>query len=931
MLSPKTQYSLKNAREYFSEHLSTGDYYSEGQRTRGEWIGDGSKQLQLLGHVRESEFLSLCENLHPLTGKRLTQRKHHRSERLGATATKKPAGSRRVFYDFTISAPKSVSIAALILGDEGVLNAHARAILGALSELETFASTRVRARGSNGDRRTGNFVVATFTHETSRALDPHLHTHCIVFNATFDPVEKRWKALQNVEMLRAQKYVENVYYHVLARELSTLGYGISNRQRGDFELQGVSQTLCEQFSKRHAEINALTQQLLSRHPEKAGANVAAIREHLAQNKRSRKVRNVDAAQIKTQWMEQLTPADIAALHTIRSNCTSAANSTVPNATAALDAAEGHLFERRSVASEHELWRYALEFGRGGSFGVEELKAESQRRDYIRDATQPGKFTTRRALAIEQRLLALARSGIGHWSPFTETQPFHAGLDSDQNRAVDQIMASRDFITLFRGAAGTGKSRALSHVFQRLQEHGHCVHVIAPQRQQALDLAASGMNGATTLSEFLLCKQLRPGNVIIVDEAGQIGGETMLTLLSEAKEHACRLIISGDTRQHGAVEASDALRAIERHAGLSVAELKRIRRQDPERAGDEAERAFVTGYRDAVEAASRGDCERSFEQLDTIGAIIACAPSTKHEKLAAEYLRCQALGDSALVVAQTWSEIHRLNDAIRTALKDAGHLPAEEQIIKARETIDLSHVQKRDPRFYDSEKLVIFRRNVCGFKRNQTGRIVGFLENSLLVESASRVRDIPFSKLDAMTVYRDRDMSLCIGDQLQLKSNGKTADGRRLTNGELVTVSKISEDGVVHLKDGRALGKGYRDFVRGYAVTSYGSQGKTVDHVLFSDSAVRAATSQQQWYVTISRGRKSIRIFTEDRDGLAENILRTGARELALDIDKPNGTSRAANSERPNRRMSVWETLQRLIGIKRTSKRTSETIKTGETL
>ena len=166
MLSPKTQYSLKNAREYFSEHLSTGDYYSEGQRTRGEWIGDGSKQLQLLGHVRESEFLSLCENLHPLTGKRLTQRKHHRSERLGATATKKPAGRRRVFYDFTISAPKSVSIAALILGDEGVLNAHARAIRGALSELETFASTRLRARRINGDRRTGYFVGATFTLET---------------------------------------------------------------------------------------------------------------------------------------------------------------------------------------------------------------------------------------------------------------------------------------------------------------------------------------------------------------------------------------------------------------------------------------------------------------------------------------------------------------------------------------------------------------------------------------------------------------------------------------------------------------------------------------------------------------------------------------------------------------------------------------------
>ncbi len=125
----------------------------------------------------------------------------------------------------------------------------------ALGEFEAFAATRVRAGGAQSDRLTGNFVAALFTHDTSRALDPHLHTHCIVFNATFDVVENRWKAMQNYELLRARKFAENVYYHELSRELRTLGYQVRNRGRGDFEIEGVPEELCERFSKRHTQID----------------------------------------------------------------------------------------------------------------------------------------------------------------------------------------------------------------------------------------------------------------------------------------------------------------------------------------------------------------------------------------------------------------------------------------------------------------------------------------------------------------------------------------------------------------------------------------------------------------------------------------------------------------------------------------------------
>jgi len=249
VVTAKTQYNLKNAREYFEEHLCVGDYYNEGQRVAGEWYGLGVERLGLSGKIRADDFLRLCENQHPSSGETLTQRINTTRVEDGHAAA-----NRRIFYDFTFSPPKSVSLVALAGEDGRILEAHERAVRSALREFEVFASTRVRAGGANVDRRTGNFAAALFTHDTSRALDPHLHTHCIVFNATFDSAENRWKALQNYELLRARKFAENAYYHELARELRSFGYSIHNRMSGDFQIEGVSEeTLRAFFQTRRAD------------------------------------------------------------------------------------------------------------------------------------------------------------------------------------------------------------------------------------------------------------------------------------------------------------------------------------------------------------------------------------------------------------------------------------------------------------------------------------------------------------------------------------------------------------------------------------------------------------------------------------------------------------------------------------------------------
>ena len=372
MLAAKAQFSLNDAKHYFVEHLAVGDYYAEGQHVSGQWFGIGAADLGLSGVTRMDEFVRLCENLHPQTGEKLTLRQKTTRTEIGADGKEHETANRRVFYDFTFSPAKSVSIAALVGDDPRMVEAHEQAVTAALHQLQSFAATRVRKGGQCADRLTSNIVAAVFRHETSRALDPHLHSHCILFNATFNPVEKKWKALQNYEMLAAQKFVENVYYHELARSLVQFGYKIQNKPRGDFEIKGVSPELVKRFSKRHDEIDRKTRELLEREPEKVNGNIAAIRENIAHKERARKIRDIGLDKLQALWADQMTTPERDSLRGLAVKHSPVADASENLAEQAVVWAEEHLFERRSVVQEHELWRHALEHARGRNVNVAEI-------------------------------------------------------------------------------------------------------------------------------------------------------------------------------------------------------------------------------------------------------------------------------------------------------------------------------------------------------------------------------------------------------------------------------------------------------------------------------------------------------------------------------------------------------------------------------
>ncbi|OAM88928.1 hypothetical protein AW736_09085 [Termitidicoccus mucosus] len=874
---------LSSAKGYFREHLAVGDYYMDGHVVAGEWHGAGAAMLGLEGRVTEDVFQKLCDGLNPETGEWLTARRNT-TRREGS----RTVANRRVFYDFTISPPKSVSVVALHQ-DSRIVGLHDRAVRTMMDELEKYAEARVRIDGANDERVTGGVIAALFRHDTSRELDPHLHTHCILFNATYDSVEDRWKALHATGMYRAQKFAEHLYYHELAKGLVSLGYRIENNAR-DFEIKGVPAEVISRFSKRHHQIDAETQKRIAE--EGLIGTEKALREQVAHDRRKRKTKDAVADRLRPRWEAEMPLSERSALEAMSPKKLPPPLPGVltekPDLSGLVAWADGHLFERKSVVADHELLAVSLARGRGGNFTLAELEEAVVDREYV--FSEDGrKLTSREALSRELQIALRVEDGANRHDALNAHHRPALTLSSEQRRAVRGILESRDFVTLFRGGAGTGKSFTLREVARGLEARGHPVVVAAPQHQQVDGLRGDGLENAMTLARLLAGTELPPRAVVIVDEAGQIGGRDMLALMKRVQACNGRLILSGDTRQQGAVAASDALRVIEENTNVRPVCLAEIRRQDPKLGRTRRERQFIKAYREAVQAAAKGDTMASFDKLDALGCIRELDAAELKKKLAREY--CAALGrkEKVLAVAQTWSEVRELNTAIRDELKNAGKL-GEGVPVVSWQSLDLTDAQKRDARFYGAGARAFFVREYGRFGRGDWGEIVKVNEHGITLRKDGQTTSLSLDYANRFIVAAPQQIELARSDRLQMKFNGSSAEGAAIRNGELVTVQRVLGDGRICVRDdggkSKTLSPSQRLFVPGYAVTSYASQGKTVDTVIASygeREAMPVGANSQQWYVAISRARKNVLVLTGDKEALRMRVEREADRELALSI------------------------------------------------
>ena len=855
--------AMSEGKGYSSRHLEHSDYYAEGERVTGVWQGRGARLLGLDGPVKTEDFEALRQGLDPGTNEFLRVR--HSADRTAVDGTKLAQG--RSLYDFTISAPKSVSVLAILAGDGQLIEAHRTAVAEALEEAETYAASRVRQGGADEDRPTGNLTLAIYHHDTSRELDPQLHTHAVAANLTFDGTEGRWKALQASGIYELRAYLSEVYRNALAREARAMGYEIENQRDAKgrdagFEIRGVPQDLLAKFSQRSRQRDEAIAVFVEQQGRKPTDNEIAV---LVRESRADKLAEISTQELREKQRARLTPDEKKAL--VRARSMQAPTLSVASSSSSLDYAKDHIFERVSVAQDHELLTEALRHGRG-RIRLNELKGELSVQESAGRVLRSGReIATETSLEREQKMIATVNRGLGGFDPLVGAHRFVVSdsLRPEQKHAVEFVLRSCDLAVSISGAAGTGKTATLKELRRGLMESGRAVLAVAPTMSAVEELQKVGFADAITVERLLEDPSIRGGfrgKVIILDEAGMVSARQMAKLLRLAEECSLRVVFSGDTKQIRSVEAGDALRILEKESRLKTVTLTQVQRQSRK------------DYRTAMEAL-RQNPERGFAKLDAMGAVREVAFSDRAATIADAY--ADAAGQT-LVVCATHDEIDRVTEAIREGRKASGQLGTGMPLTR-HVSLNWTAAQKADLQNYRPGQLLGFHRAVSSIRKHETVEVLGTAPNGIVVRAAAgKESTISRRHAGSFDVLEAKPIEVSPGDRLLLTANRRDA-GLRITNGELVTVSSVDARGRIQIEGGRTLPADYKSFTHGYAVTAHRSQGKTVDSVILSGDGMQ----KELFYVAASRGRHSVSVITTDKERLQQTVGRSMARTSATEL------------------------------------------------
>lgn len=451
------------------------------------------------------------------------------------------------------------------------------------------------------------------------------------------------------------------------------------------------------------------------------------------------------------------------------------------------------------------------------------------------------------------------------------------LSEEQRAAVRHLLMSRDQIMAIRGGAGVGKTTLMVEAVAQIEAAGTKVFAFAPSAAASREtLREAGFANADTVAHLLLNKKLQDqtrGQVIWIDEAGLLGVREMWEIMQIAS-NGTRVILTGDTAQHAPVSRGDAFRLMQEHAGLKVVEVRQIRRQEP------------GVYRQAVAALSKGDLMTGFRRLDEIGAILEVENDVeRYRMLAHDFVDLSRHGSTPLVVSPTHAEGAKVTAAIREAKREAGLLGSEKTFVQFH-NLQWEEADRRRAENYREGLVVQFHQNVHGIRRGDILRVTGRDEGGGITASNALgvTVSLPLKDADRFQVFEEREISLARGDRVKITRNGKSEDGRRLSNENVFTVEKFDRAGGIVLNTGAVLSAKHGHLAYGYCQTSHSAQSKSVRDVLVAQNADSfLASSREQFYVSVSRGIESIRIYTDDRQGLQEAVGNTSARRAGIEL------------------------------------------------
>ena len=444
------------------------------------------------------------------------------------------------------------------------------------------------------------------------------------------------------------------------------------------------------------------------------------------------------------------------------------------------------------------------------------------------------------------------------------------------------------VTVFRGGAGVGKSFTLAALKESVEAAGGSVATIAPQNKQVFGLKNDGFFEAQTLASFLQKSTKNPpgaGTVLLVDESGQIGGEDMRQLLAVAKRGGLRVVLAGDSRQLGAVAASDALIAIERYGKALTAELP----------ADETtiQRQQKNWYRKAAALADKQKTGEALDVLDSHGCVREVANPVA---AAADcFLKISAARDaksgknfSPLVYSETNKTVDSLNVAIRDRLKARGAIRAERSILGLR-GLDAAKAELQRAGTYATGAVLVAHKKSDQFAGGEMLRFLGEARGGIYAarENGQKIRVSSRNLIKFCSLCREENITVGEGEKIRLRANVRLDKNDKLANGQICEVRAIGENGQLTVSaNGREiqLPADFRKFSHGYASTIYGVQGESDEIPIWSHEVnAGAAVNAKSGLVGMTRGKRNMRVFTADKATLREQLGATGERGLALDL------------------------------------------------
>jgi len=881
-----SQAGTYHTKDFASE---TQSYYAKADALLGEWQGELADRLGLSGAVSKADFMALANGQNPHTGEQMVK---HRiaSEQTNPDGSITKTVEHRAGWDATFSAPKSVSLTALVGGDERVRLAHREAVTAALSELERY--TQARIGGNSPGEQTGRLIAAKFEHDTARPVDgyaaPQLHTHAVIFNVT-SREDGSTRALQERAFFESQGYATAVYQSHLMYKLRELGYELERGRSGAPEIKGYSQEYLDASSPRSRKIRDHLERNGFKGPEAAEIAAHATREK-KQDLTKEQVLQAHR-EVAAEFGNEASRVVAEARH--RSVEQGVRQPSPVRAQEAMTFARDHLFEREAVADERAIMTAALRRSMGEANFSEVRDQFSARREQghfqtvaQRTYDSAQRYTTPETLAAERANIQQVREGRHALAPMmTEREAFaqaetRSFLNGAQRRVVHEVLTSTDRVHGLQGLAGSGKTASLETIREGAESKGYKVEGFAPTSRAAGQLREAGIE-ASTLQGFLARKiEDTPGqrHLYMLDESSLASSKQMHDFLRKVSPED-RVLVIGDIRQHQGVEAGKPFEQMQQ-AGMQTSQLDQIMRQK------NAELLI------AVQHLATGETEKGIGLLAQQGRVTEVKSSV--DRVAAIAKDYAAQPENTLVVSPDNRSRQQINEAIRAELQSTGQLSPDGRAFQTlAHRSDLTGAGRTWAALYNPGDVIHYDSGskALGFDRGSDARVVAVdaRTNTLIVQKrdGEQVSYDP-KRLYGVNVFEERSRDFSLGERIQFTAGNRDLG---IANRDLGTITALEERSItirIDGKDGREVTfdpTEFRQLDHGYAVTSHSSQGLTADRVIanIDTDSGRSLINDRLAYVAISRAAYDARIYTNDAGTLGQRLATEVSKTAALDL------------------------------------------------